>query len=197
MIRVAFLITDRLYSSERGVCGAPMILLAWLTVRESLVLCLDERRLYQEEMLKVSRGVRESQGQGDQYASTGTRRRLTEGGLETISRGGRALGPSCRGRLGGTVGGGRQSGGWRLKSGPIPSAVRQKGRGEGVDAEGRANGGRAHHSVEGRGTKPRQKEGGVDLSITMPSVKQSRLSGRGTRRKSGRVGGRTMGAPMC
>ena len=33
------------------------------------------------------RGGRESQGQGDQYASTGTRRKLREGGLETIIEG--------------------------------------------------------------------------------------------------------------
>ena len=33
------------------------------------------------------RGGRESQGQGDQYASTGTRRRLRKGGLETIIEG--------------------------------------------------------------------------------------------------------------
>lgn len=32
MIRVAFLITERVYSSDRGVWGEPIILLAWLVM---------------------------------------------------------------------------------------------------------------------------------------------------------------------
>ena len=141
------------------------------------------------------RGVRESQGQGDQYASTGTRRRLREGGLETSIKGRTGPGAVMSGASGRNSW--RQEAERRVEAEKRANTVRRKGQGEGVDAEGRATLRRAHYFVEARGTKGRQKEGGVNLSITMPSVNQSSLSGRRTRRESGRVGGRKTGAPMC
>lgn len=56
MIRVAFPITVRLYSSDSGVWGEPVILMARCVIRESLVLCLVVRELYRDEMLKVRMG---------------------------------------------------------------------------------------------------------------------------------------------
>lgn len=53
VIRVAFHITERLYSSDWGVCGELHILLVWLVLRKSLVLCLIVSKFSQEEMLNV------------------------------------------------------------------------------------------------------------------------------------------------
>lgn len=51
MVIVAFLITQQLCSSDRGVCSEPHI--SWFIMWHSLVLCLVVRKLYQDEMLNV------------------------------------------------------------------------------------------------------------------------------------------------